>query len=79
MTEIYFLDVFERIKEGKFLKNNLNSLKANRILIISISILKSQEHIPPKLRDPGHVNCKNGEELKLKLSRFLILYYVFNE
>ena len=70
---IFLCDVFEHISpndEDKFLENITKSLKDNGSLLIGIPSLESQELINPEDRDPGHVNCKSGPDLKSKLLEF---------
>ena len=46
-----------------------NPLKENGSLLIGIPSLESQELINPEDRDPGHVNCKSGPDLKIETFR----------
>jgi len=73
----YSLDVFEHISkkdEDVFLKNIVDSLNKNPVLIIGIPSLQSQVYASEGSKQ-GHVNCKDGEELRRILSKYF--YHVF--
>ena len=74
---IYLVDVFEHIdstKENLFLINLSQSLKDEGSVIIGIPSVESQEIIPPEKRDPGHVNCKSGEDFKKLLMVYIHVF-----
>jgi SAM-dependent methyltransferase len=77
---IYLLDVFEHISpalEISFLKNIQLSLVDNGICIIGCPSLQSQDLIPQEKRDPGHINCKTGEDLRSTLSKVFSRVFLF--
>lgn len=78
---IYLLDVFEHIHpddEHKFLKNIGKSLTENGVLIIGIPSLESQSLIAPEKRDPGHVNCKSGNDFRDVLTQHFNNVFLFS-
>jgi 2-polyprenyl-3-methyl-5-hydroxy-6-metoxy-1,4-benzoquinol methylase len=78
---IFLCDVFEHIdplQESIFLENSVKSLNENGSMIIGIPSLESQAIIAPENRDPGHVNCKNGMELKLTLEDYFSNVFLFS-
>ncbi len=78
---IYLCDVFEHISpsdESKFLLNTLRSLNENGSLLIGIPSLESQDLILPENRDPGHVNCKSGDDLKNTLKDYYNNVFLFS-
>ena len=78
---IYLLDVFEHIhptEEGVFMEQLKDQLADDGCLIIGIPSLRSQELISPNKRDPGHVNCKGGHELKEVLDRHFKNVFIFS-
>ena len=77
---IYLLDVFEHIlpsTELTFLENIQMSLGKNGVCIIGCPSLQSQNLIPMEKRDPGHINCKTGEELRSTLSTVFSRVFLF--
>jgi 2-polyprenyl-3-methyl-5-hydroxy-6-metoxy-1,4-benzoquinol methylase len=77
---IYLLDVFEHISpslEMSFLRNIKLSLVETGVCIIGCPSLQSQDLIPLAKRDPGHINCKTGEDLRLVLSKEFSRVFLF--
>ena len=54
------------------------SLNKNGVLIIGIPSLESQAIIAEELRDPGHVNCKSGDDFKQLMLRFFNNVFMFS-
>ena len=78
---IYLCDVFEHIAphdEEDFIGNVVRSMVDTGTLIIGIPSLQSQDLIPLEKRDPGHVNCKTGPQLKEVLQRHFHNVYSFS-
>jgi len=78
---IYLCDVFEHISpddESMFLENAIKSLKSDGTMIIGMPSSESQELIKPEDRDPGHVNCKSGLDLKNTLENFFNNVFLFS-
>ena len=78
---IYLMDVFEHIdksKENKFLKNLVSSIKNNGCAIIGMPSLESQKNIPPEKQDPGHVNCKSGQDFKKLMISYFDNVFLFS-
>ena len=78
---IYLMDVFEHIdnlKEDKFLRNLIGSLKNDGCSIIGIPSLESQKNIPPEERDIGHVNCKSGQDFKKLMISYFNNVFLFS-
>ena len=78
---IYLLDVFEHINKSKeinFIDNIKNSLTKKGSVIIGMPSIESQEIIPFDKRDPGHVNCKSGVELRTFLEGFFPNVFLFS-
>lgn len=78
---IYLLDVFEHISphnEIKFIENMMTSLNESGVLIIGIPSLESQAIIAEELRDPGHVNCKSGNDFKQFMLQFFNNVFMFS-
>ena len=78
---IYLLDVFEHIhpsQESAFLDQLKNQLAGDGCLIIGIPSLRSQYLIAPHKRDPGHVNCKDGSDLKEVLGQHFKNVFIFS-
>jgi 2-polyprenyl-3-methyl-5-hydroxy-6-metoxy-1,4-benzoquinol methylase len=76
----YAMDVIEHIpkaQEELFLRNILHSLEPNGTLIIGSPSIQSQVHASPPSK-AGHVNCKDGKELKSLLNRFFHNVFVFS-
>lgn len=77
---IYSLDVLEHISplnERTFLTNLIKSLKHNGTLIIGMPSLESQKYASPQSKE-GHINCKNGEDLKLLLEEYFNNVFLFS-
>ena len=77
---IYLLDVFEHISpsiESAFLKNIQISLADNGVCIIGCPSLQSQNLIALEKRDPGHINCKTGVDLRETLSEVFSRVFLF--
>ena len=78
---IYLCDVFEHIHpkdESNFLLNILKSLSDIGILVVGVPSLESQDLILPENRDPGHVNCKTGDDLKKTLKYYFNNVFLFS-
>tara|TARA_B100000963_G_C22566990_1_gene644206 strand:+ start:486 stop:1172 length:687 start_codon:yes stop_codon:yes gene_type:complete len=78
---IYMIDVFEHIsplKEDNFLKNLIKSINQAGTVIIGVPSLESQALIPIESRDPGHINCKTGNELSTTLQRYFKNVFIFS-
>jgi len=76
----YSLDVLEHISandESIFLKNVVLSLKKNGIAIFGMPSLNSQEYASAGSK-AGHVNCKNGPELKVLLQKYFNHVFIFS-
>jgi len=76
----YSLDVLEHINkkdEDAFIRNIINSLDNNGILIIGMPSLESQSYASP-LSKIGHVNCKTGRELKCFLLKYFHNVFIFS-
>ncbi len=76
----YALDVLEHIAptdEDRFLANLTASLTPDAVAIIGSPSLESQVCASPPSRE-GHVNCKNGEEMKETLARHFTQVFVFS-
>jgi 2-polyprenyl-3-methyl-5-hydroxy-6-metoxy-1,4-benzoquinol methylase len=76
----YSLDVIEHIpkeQEHIFLKNIIDSLTDNGVLIIGTPSLQSQKYASqPSLE--GHINCKDHAELKNLLSQYFHNVFIFS-
>lgn len=77
---VYSLDVLEHIHpndEGRFIKNILQSLDENGVMIVGVPSLESQMHasLHSKL---GHVNCKSGNNLKSLLEQYFYNVFLFS-
>ncbi|NDD62382.1 MAG: class I SAM-dependent methyltransferase [Acidobacteria bacterium] len=76
----YSLDVLEHIsktEEDLFMKNLCDSVSADAVVIIGMPSLQSQEYASEGSK-AGHVNCKDGTELKTFLLRFFHNVFVFS-
>jgi cyclopropane fatty-acyl-phospholipid synthase-like methyltransferase len=76
----YSLDVLEHIsreQEGIFLGNMVRSLTDHGVLIIGSPSLQSQSYASPPSKE-GHINCKDGKELKQVLGRFFHNVFLFS-
>jgi len=78
---IYMLDVLEHIparRESLFLRHAANALVPSGVLIVGMPTINSQNLIPPAARDPGHVNCKTADELRITLSKGFDNVFIFS-
>lgn len=76
----YSLDVIEHIakeREHTFLKNIVQSLTENGVLIIGTPSLQSQKYAS-LISSEGHVNCKDHLELKEILSQYFNNVFLFS-
>ncbi len=76
----YCLDVLEHIdpqSEDLFISNFKSSLKASSPVIFGMPSLESQEYASPQSK-AGHVNCKNGHDLKNTLEKHFKNVFVFS-
>jgi 2-polyprenyl-3-methyl-5-hydroxy-6-metoxy-1,4-benzoquinol methylase len=76
----FCLDVLEHIPknlESRFINNIARSLKKNGDLIVGMPSLKSQVYAS-KLSKQGHVNCKDGDELKDLMSLYFSKVFIFS-
>lgn len=76
----YSLDVMEHIPERdevRFLKNIVDSLTDEGVLLIGMPSLQSQQYASPG-SIAGHVNCKTAEGLKQSLERFFANVFIFS-
>ena len=77
---IYMLDVFEHIdpdSEDIFVFNILKSLSSDGVLIVGIPSLESQKYASEASK-LGHVNCKNGDNLKKFFKRYFANVFLFS-
>lgn len=78
---IFSLDVLEHIPkdlEDKFMKNLLLSINnQNGVAIIGMPSLESQIYASKESKE-GHINCKNGNELKSFLGRYFENVFLFS-
>jgi 2-polyprenyl-3-methyl-5-hydroxy-6-metoxy-1,4-benzoquinol methylase len=77
---IYALDVLEHIvpqEEDRFLTNLKQSLVEDGVLIIGSPSIESQQLASQQSRE-GHVNCKNGSDLRETLRRHFANVFVFS-
>ena len=78
---IFLLDVFEHIprqEEDQFLRSVIANLNTEGALIIGVPSLHSQDFIPERSRDPGHVNCKSGADLRTCLLNYFKNVFLFS-
>ena len=76
----YMLDTLEHIlpeKEDAVMANVVASLAMQGAFIVGIPSLASQRHAHPKSRE-GHVNCKDGDDLKDFMERWFHNVFVFS-
>lgn len=76
----YALDVLEHItpeEEETFLTNMMASVCETGIVIIGMPSLESQAFASPQSK-AGHVNCKNGNELKKTMQKWFNTVFVFS-
>src|SRR6184192_4158366 len=77
---IYSLDVIEHIScgdEHTYLNNLCLSLEENGVLIIGTPSAESQVYASPSSK-LGHINCKNGPELKSLLEQYFHSVFLFS-
>jgi 2-polyprenyl-3-methyl-5-hydroxy-6-metoxy-1,4-benzoquinol methylase len=76
----YALDVIEHIpaaQEDVFLRNIVESLTPEGVLILGSPSLESQAYASPPSK-AGHVNCKTGEDLRALVRRFFHNVFLFS-
>jgi 2-polyprenyl-3-methyl-5-hydroxy-6-metoxy-1,4-benzoquinol methylase len=76
----YSLDVFEHIvpaEEHRFLRNLALSVSPNGVVIIGSPSLQSQAYASKGSRE-GHVNCKDGADLKRTLEQHFENVFLFS-
>jgi SAM-dependent methyltransferase len=76
----YSLDVLEHIPrqdEARFLKNIVDSLTDDGVLLIGSPSLESQQYASPGSK-AGHVNCKTAEQLQASLAPFFANVFIFS-
>lgn len=76
----YSLDVIEHIpqsEEERFVSNLAQSLSDQGVLIIGSPSIQSQAHASPPSKE-GHVNCKDGTQLKSLLNRYFHNVFIFS-
>lgn len=77
---IYTLDVLEHIlpeKEDRVMENVLTSLEWHGVFIAGIPSLQSQRFSNPESQD-GHVNCKDGGELRASMEKWFHNVFIFS-
>lgn len=77
---IYSLDVLEHIskdKEDIFIKNIINSLDTNGVLVFGMPSLESQIHASYQSKI-GHINCKTGPDLKVLFESYFHNVFLFS-
>lgn len=77
---LYSLDVIEHIRpedEEAFLRNLVQSLSEDGILVIGSPSLESQQYASP-LSKAGHVNCKSGTGLRAALEPYFSTILMFS-
>jgi 2-polyprenyl-3-methyl-5-hydroxy-6-metoxy-1,4-benzoquinol methylase len=77
---LYSLDVFEHISANSqdiFIKNIINSINDNGIVILGMPSIESQVYASPQSKD-GHINCKSGKELKLLMDKYFDNVFLFS-
>jgi 2-polyprenyl-3-methyl-5-hydroxy-6-metoxy-1,4-benzoquinol methylase len=80
---IYSLDVLEHIPinhEDVFVRNIINSLGSNGIVILGMPSIESQTYASPASKE-GHINCKTGKDLKFFLEKYFhnVLLFSMND
>lgn len=76
----YLVDVIEHIEEKdekRFLGNIVGSLGENGVCIVGSPSIQSQQYASPPSRE-GHVNCKDGLELKALMQEFFHNVFLFS-
>jgi cyclopropane fatty-acyl-phospholipid synthase-like methyltransferase len=77
---IYALDVIEHIEkkeEHRFITNMMQSLHDNGALIIGTPSIQSQAYASKRSKQ-GHVNCKEGQELKELMLKYFANVFIFS-
>ena len=77
---IYFLDVLEHINkndEKSFIKNCIKSMDKKGVMICGIPSLSSQKYASKESIE-GHVNCKDGEDLKKSFEKYFHNTFIFS-
>ena len=77
---IYALDVLEHIDkndEETFIRNCIQSMNNNGILIIGMPSLESQKYASPQSK-AGHVNCKSGNEFRETMENYFSNCFLFS-
>lgn len=76
----YSLDVFEHIppnEEHRFLRNIALSVAKNGVVIIGSPSLQSQAYASKASRE-GHINCKDGKDLKRTMEQHFDHVFLFS-
>jgi 2-polyprenyl-3-methyl-5-hydroxy-6-metoxy-1,4-benzoquinol methylase len=76
----YSLDVFEHIQpevEQRFVRNIATSVSQNGVVIIGSPSLQSQTYASKGSKE-GHVNCKDGKELKRVMEQHFENVFLFS-
>lgn len=76
----FSLDVLEHIMpadEDRFVTNVVRSLRADGVAIFGSPSLQSQQYASPASKE-GHVNCKDGEELRSLMLRYFSTVFLFS-
>ena len=77
---VYSLDVIEHIsqeKEDIFISNVVKSINPQGSVMIGTPSLQSQVHASPASKE-GHINCKDGEQLKHLLHKYFYNVFIFS-
>jgi len=76
----YALDVIEHISkdnEQLFISNIIKSVKTDGVVVIGTPSIQSQAYASPASKE-GHVNCKDGNQLKSFLLHFFNNVFIFS-
>lgn len=76
----YLVDVIEHIhseQEDQFVGSIVDSLNENGVCIVGSPSIQSQVHASPPSK-AGHVNCKDGAELKTLMQKFFHNVFLFS-
>jgi len=77
---VYSLDVIEHVpqeKEDIFISNIVKSINPQGTAIIGTPSLQSQVHASSASKE-GHINCKDGEQLKNLLQKYFNNIFIFS-
>jgi 2-polyprenyl-3-methyl-5-hydroxy-6-metoxy-1,4-benzoquinol methylase len=77
---VFCLDVLEHIEpndEEQFMRNIVKSLDAKGAFIAGMPSLESQAYASPQSLE-GHVNCKNGDELRRVMKMYFENVFIFS-